>query len=465
MHTHSAETTVAARSADIPMTPPEVEAPEVSRSAGLFDQAQDVLAGGVSRNTLLRAPHPIYVERASGCRVTDVDGVERVDFANNMAALILGHAHPAIVAAVSAQLERGTAYTMATRIEIEYACQLRARAPGFEKLRFMNSGTEAVMAGLKAARAYTGRHKIAKIEGTYHGGYDYVEVSQAPAPSNWGPAERPASAPLSVATPASVLGEVVVLPYNDPESAVAVLDEHRGELACVVVDLMPHRLGLIPAREDYVTALREWTAADGAVLLFDEVITFRSEVGGMQARYGASPDLTAMGKIIGGGLPVGALAGSTEVMEVFAPGAGGPRLPQSGTFSANPLTLTAGAAAMRLYDAEAVDRLNRLGHQARRRIREAIAIAGVPASVTGTGSMFRLHMKPEPPADYRSSFPTPAEKKALVQFIDGLYDAGIVAIHTGAGALSTPMGEAEIDHLAEAVLSSLRKIETGLLVS
>ncbi len=463
MHTHGAEASDK-RSVGPAMagfgragTPHDVA--ETSRSARLFDQAQDVLAGGVSRNTLLRSPHPIYAERAGGCRVVDVDGVERVDFANNMAALIHGHAHPAIVAAVSAQLERGTAYTMATRVEIDFARQLRARAPGFEKMRFMNSGTEAVMAGIKAARAYTGRHKIAKIEGTYHGGYDYVEVSQAPKPSNWGPAQRPASAPLSVATPASVLAEVVVLPYNDPQAAVAVLDEHRDELACVVVDLMPHRLGLIPATESYVSALREWTQGEGALLLFDEVITFRCEVGGMQARYGARPDLTAMGKIIGGGLPVGALAGSAEVMEVFAPGAGGPRLPQSGTFSANPLTLTAGAAAIELYDAEAVARLNRLGHEARSRIREAIAIAGAAASVTGTGSMFRVHMRAEPPADYRSSYPTPAGTRALKQFIDGLYDAGIVAIHTGAGALSTPMGEAEIDRLAEAVLSSLRKVE------
>ncbi len=445
------------RSADVPMTPHET--PEVSRSARLFDQAQEVLAGGVSRNTLLRSPHPIYVARASGCRVVDVDGVERVDFANNMAALIHGHAHPAIVRAVSAQLERGTAYTMATEIEIEYARQLRVRAPGFEKMRFMNSGTEAVMAGLKASRAFTGRHKIAKIEGTYHGGYDYVEVSQAPAPHNWGPAARPASVPLAKGAPPNVLSEVVVLPYNDPEAAVAVLDEHRGELACVVIDLMPHRLGLIPAKEAYVTALRDWTLADGALLLFDEVITFRGEVGGMQERYAAWPDLTAMGKIVGGGLPVGALAGSAEVMEVFAPGTGGPRLPQSGTFSANPLTLTAGAAAMELYDAEAVARLNRLGRRARHQIREAIAVAGAAASVTGTGSMFRVHMKPEPPLDYRSSYPTPEQGVALRRFIDGLYDAGIVAIHTGAGALSTPMGEAEVDHLAEAVLSSLRAVE------
>ena len=428
-----------------------------AKSAELFDQAREVLAGGVSRNTLLRAPHPIYAERAKGCRIVDVDGVERLDFANNMAALIHGHAHPAIVEAVRAQLERGTAYAMATRAEIELARQLRERAPGFCKMRFMNSGTEAVMAGIKAARAYTGRPKIAKIEGTYHGAYDYVEVSQAPAPSDWGPADRPASVPLAAGTPESVLREVVVLPYNDPQAALAVLDQHRGEIACVVVDLMPHRVGLIPAREAYVTALRDWTRADGALLLFDEVITFRTEVGGMQERYGARPDLTALGKIIGGGLPVGALAGSAEVMDVFSPGAGGPRVPQSGTFSANPLTVAAGVAAMKLYDAEAVARLNRLASLARDRVEEAITAAGAPASVTGTGSMLRVHMKPEPPTDYRSSYPTAEESRALKRFVDGLYDAGILAIHTGAFALSTPMGEAEIDRLAEAVLSSLRR--------
>ncbi len=465
MHAHSAETTVKGsvcppsaepRTADIPMTS-GAQPPEHSTSARLFDQAREVLAGGVSRNTLLRKPHPIYVERAGGCRIVDVDGVERIDFANNMAALIHGHAHPAIVAAITAQVQRGTAYTMATRIEIDYARQLRARVPGFERMRFMNSGTEAVMAGLKASRAYTGRHKIAKIEGSYHGGYDYAEVSQEPAPHNWGSAERPASVALGKGAPPGVVEEVVILPFNDPENAVAILDQHRGEIACVLLDLMPHRLGLIPAKAAFVDALREWTEGDGALLMLDEVITLRTELGGMQARYGVTPDLTAMGKIIGGGLPVGALAGRAEVMDVFSTLKGAPRLPQSGTFSANPLTLTAGAAAMKLYDEEAVDRLNRLGSLARSRIREAITVADFPATVTGTGSMFRIHMKAEAPADYRSSFPTPEEKQTLTQFISGLYDAGIVAIHTGAGALSTPMGEAEIDQLAEAVLSSLRK--------
>ena len=433
------------------------------RSAELYQKARKFLAGGVSRNTLLRQPHPLYVATAGGCRIVDVDGVERLDFANNMAALIHGHAHPAIVEAVTTQLRQGTAFTMATEVEIDYARHLCGRSPGFEKVRFVNSGTEAVMAAVKAARAFTGRARIAKVEGTYHGAYDYVEVSQAPTPQSWGDPGRPASVPLAEGTPEGVLRDVVVLPFNDPDAAVHILNEHRGEIACVLLDLMPHRLGLVPAEPAFVQALRDWTLEDGALLLFDEVITLRTEFGGMQARYEASPDLTAMGKIIGGGLPVGALAGRDEVMGVFrSEGGRPPRLPHSGTFSANPTTMAAGLAAMRLYDAEAVARLNRLGRRARQEIETAISVAGAPACVTGTGSMFRVHLRSTPPRDYRSSFPSPAQADALKAFVDGIYDAGIVMIHTGTGALSTPMGEAEIDRLAEAVLASLRRIEARL---
>jgi len=434
------------------------------RSAELFREAQKYIAGGVSRNTLLRAPHPIYAVSGRGSHIIDVEGVERVDFSNNMAALIHGHAHPAIVAAVGRQVKCGTAFTLATEVEIDFARHLCGRSPAFQKIRFVNSGTEAVMAALKAARALTGRTRVAKVEGSYHGSYDYAEVSQAPAPANWGRPERPESVALAAGTPAGVLQDVVVLPFNDPEDAIATLDEHRGEIACVLMDLMPHRVGLVPAEVAFVRALRDWTRDNDALLVFDEVITFRSEVGGMQARYPISPDLTALGKVIGGGLPVGALAGRDEVMSVFSSqGPARPRLPHSGTFSANPLTMTAGLTAMQLYDEDAVARLNRLGDLARARVAEAIAASGAPASVTGTGSLFRIHLRSTPPRDYRSSFLSPGELKALSHFIDGLYDAGIVMIHTGTGVLSTPMEEVEIDHLAEAVEVVLRSVKERLL--
>ncbi len=436
-----------------------------TRSSELFRQAQEVLPGGVSRNTLLRSSHPLYVTAGSGCRVTDVDGVERIDFANNMASLIHGHAHPAIIEAVTAQLQCGTAFTMATEAEILFARHLCSRSSAFDKVRFMNSGTEAIMAALKAARAFTSRPKIAKVEGSYHGAYDYAEVSQAPNPDCWGQRDRPVSVPLARGTPEGVLQDVVVLPFNNPEAALALLDQHGKEIACVLLDPLPHRVGLIPVNIAFVQALRDWTERNGALLVFDEVITFRTEFGGMQARYGVQPDLTAMGKIIGGGFPVGALAGKEAVMEVFVAGNKGLRLPHSGTFSANPVTMTAGRKAMELFDKAAVVRLNRLGDLARESIGEAISLADVPASVTGAGSLFRIHLKSDPPEDYRSSFPTAQEQRALNRFIDELYDAGIMLIHTGAGALSTPMGEAEIDRLAAAVLSSLRPVKELLRTS
>ena len=167
---------------------------------------------------MLRSPHPLYVDRASGCRVTDIEGVEHIDFANNMASLIHGHCHPEIVEAVTEQVSKGTAFTLATEVEIEYAEYLCSRNPGFERIRFVNSGTEAVMGVIKAARAATGRPKIAKIEGSYHGPYDFAEVSQTADPTNWGREERPESVPVAFGTPKSVLQDVVVLPFNDPEA-------------------------------------------------------------------------------------------------------------------------------------------------------------------------------------------------------------------------------------------------------
>lgn len=434
-------------------------APVCPKSAALFERAQKILPGGVSRNTLLRGAHPLYVSHGKGCRVVDVDGVERIDFANNVASLVHGHAFDPVVDAVSEQLRRGTAFTMATEAEVLFAEGLCGRSPAFDKIRFVNSGTEAVMAGIKAARAFTGRPKIAKVEGSYHGAYDYAEVSQAPTPENWGGFDHPNPVPLAQGTPAGVLEDVLILPFNDPEQAIAVLDECADQVACVLIDPIPHRVGMVPVEAEFLRALRTWTTENDALLMFDEVITFRSEVGGMQARFDILVDLTAMGKVIGGGFPVGALAGRNEVMDVFVKGEKGLRLPHSGTFSANPITMTAGWVAMECFDEEAVRRLNSLGDYARAQISESINIAGVPACVTGTGSLFRVHLKPEPPRNYREAHLSVKGEKALSALIDALYDNGIMMIHTCAGALSTPMGHAEVDRLAEALLISLRSIK------
>ncbi len=429
-----------------------------SRSAELYERALQVLPGGVSRNTVLRSPHPTYVAAASGCRVTDIDGVTRIDFANNMASLIHGHADPEIVAAVTEQLSRGTAFTLATEVEVRFAEHLCGRSPSFDRIRFVNSGTEAIMVALKAARAFTGRPKIAKAEGAYHGAYDYAEVSQSPDPSNWGDADRPRGVPLVHGTPESAVRDVVVIPFNDADRAIAILQEQAGDLACVLLDLMPHRVGLAPADPAFVTAIADWARDHGVLLVLDEVITFRSEYGGLQQRYGIHPDLTAMGKMIGGGFPVGAVAGRAEVMDVLNPRAAKLLFPHSGTFSANPISLTAGLVAMRKFDEAAVTRLNRLTARAMDGIAAAIRDTGARACVTGTGSMFRVHMKPEVPRDYREAFTTPQEKARLAVLLEHLFQAGFLMINTCSATLSTPMTEGEIDALVAAMATGFERV-------
>lgn len=429
-----------------------------SRSAELYERALKVLPGGVSRNTILRDPHPVYVASARGCRVTDIDGVTRIDFANNMASLVHGHSCPEIVAAVTEQLVCGTAFTLGTEVEVRYAEHMCSRTPGFDRVRFVNSGTEAVMVALKAARAFTGRPKIAKCEGAYHGLYDYVEVSQDSGPDNWGPIDRPNSVPLVHGTPPGAIDATVVIPFNDTARTLKLLDEHRDSLACVLLDLMPHRAGLVPASAEYIREVRAWTQRHGVLLALDEVITYRSEYGGLQTRYGVTPDLTAMGKMIGGGFPIGGVAGRADVMDVLNPRAKKLLFPHAGTFSGNPISLTAGLIAMEKFDRAAITRLNGLADRARRGIDHAIRETGIAACLTGAGSMFRVHMKSAAPTNHRESYPNPAEAKRMKMLLADLFDRGFVLINSGSSVLSTPMGEAEIDGLIDAMHAAFERI-------
>ncbi len=429
-----------------------------SRSAELFERAKKVMPGGVSRNTVLRAPYPPYVAYGHGCHVTDIDGVTRIDFSGNMASLIHGNAYPPIVEAVKAQMERGSAFMMATEAEVLHAEHMCSRSAGFERIRFVNSGTEAVMAALKTARAFTGRPKIAKAEGAYHGGYDYAEASQAPTPATWGSVDHPNTVALTHGSPQSALQDVVILPFNDVDRSIAILDAHKHDLACVLLDLMPHRVGMNPAAPAFVQAVREWTAANGSLFVADEVITYRTEVGGLQSRYGVLADLTCMGKVIGGGFPVGALAGRADVMDVMNPGAAKVLYPLSGTFSANPITMTAGRIAMEHFDAKAVAKVNALGDRARAGIEAAIARTGVSASVAGGGSMFRVHMKASVPQNYREAFATPAEAKALKTLLDHLFEEGFLLIGTGTCMINTAMGNDEIDSLVASIEAGFKRV-------
>ena len=429
-----------------------------SRSAELFERARRVLPGGVSRNTVLRQPHPAYAAHGEGCRLTDLDGVTRIDFSNNMASLIHGHAYPPIVEAVSEQVKRGTAYMMATELEVVYAEHLCSRNPGFEKLRFVNSGTEAIMVAIKAARAFTGRPRIAKVEGAYHGGYDYAEVSQTPNPGNWGSVDHPNNVPVVHGTPNSALDDVVIIPFNDVERALSILDEHAEDLAGVLLDLMPHRVGLNPVEPEFLEAIRDWTRRNGSLLVLDEVITFRSTHGGLQMRFGVQADLTAMGKMIGGGFPVGAVAGRADVMDLMDPSGDKYLFPHSGTFSANPISMAAGLAAMRDFDEPAVERLNALTERASRGIADAARSTGARACVTGGGSILRVHMKEHAPRNFREAFLSPDENARLKALLDHLFESGFIMINTCTAMMSTPMTEQEIDSLVAACGAGFEKI-------
>jgi len=432
-----------------------------SSSQRLYDRALSSLPGGNSRTTVFMKPYPIYAARGEGCRVFDVDGNTFIDCINNFTSQIHGHAHPALIAAATRQLALGSAFGLPTESEIELAELIAARLPSVDQVRFANSGTEAVMMALKAARAFTGRPKIAKCEGAYHGSYDYAEVSLDPTPEAWG-----RNAPVSVAyakgTPDNVLADVVTIPFNDTEAAVSLIREHGAELACVLVDPMPNRAGLAPAAHAYLEALRKVTREVGALLIFDEVITFRLGFRGAQGLWKIAPDLTALGKIIGGGFPVGAIGGRRDVMAVFDPRAGKPALPHGGTFSANPVTMRAGLAAMELLDDAAFARLDAMGTAVRAGIDRAFRRHGVPGRTVGLGSLLKIHFADREIRDYRSAYLTDEEARRQTVFNRALLNRGVLAAGYGLMALSTPMTDADIDAIVEAVSGALAEVASSL---
>jgi len=426
----------------------------------IYNRACNVLTGGVSRNTIFREPHPYYVATAKGSYITDIEGVERIDFANNMASLIHGHSHPDIVNAVTGQLQNGTAFTMGTEAEVAFAELMIKRSNTFERMRFVNSGTEAVMTMIKTSRVYTNKSKIAKAEGAYHGTYDYAEMSQTSNPNNWGDLNKPNTNPVVEGTPQGAIDDVIIFPYNDIERTINILDQHANEIACVLIDPVPHRIGLFPATNEFIEAIYKWTRKNNAILAFDEVVTYRVNYAGAQANYTVKPDLTALGKIIGGGFPIGALAGKSEIMEVLDPRGKILRHPHSGTFSANPISTTAGRVAMELFDETAVKSLNDLTKKAKHQIEESIKIADVPVSITGEGSMFRLHFQANAPTTYREAYQNKETKDLMNKLIDYLFlKENIIMINTCACMFATTLTQKEIDRLSEALLNGFKLIK------
>jgi glutamate-1-semialdehyde 2,1-aminomutase len=427
----------------------------VSRSRQLHEAALTVLPGGTSRAVHQTHPHPLYAREGRGCEITDVDGNRYLDFYNNASSLVHGHAHAATMAAIVEQSRLGTAFSLPVERQIELASILCDRIPSAEQVRFVNSGSEAVLLAIRAARALTGRPMIAKFEGLYHGCADAVEMSVDPDPQVWGRREAPTTVPQTRGTPPGVVDSVMVLPFNDVDAAEAILRAHADELAAVIIDVLPMRLGVTAATSEWLTRVRRVTAETGVLLISDEVVTFRLAYGGPQALLGFDADLTVLGKMIGGGLPVGAVLGPRDIMQAFDGSTARPAVPNAGTFNANPMTLAAGTATLTGLPASEIQRINELGDTLRRRADSAFAQVGLAAHTTGTGSLFGVHMTDRRFRDYReywhASLGDPDIRRRQRELYDRLLDRGVLFSTAGVGSVSTAMTENEIETFVAAL--------------
>jgi len=370
----------------------------VTGSDDLFERAQRLMPGGV--NSPVRAFRgvggaPFFVARGDGARVFDVDGRSYVDFLGSWGPLILGHAAPAVVEALTEAVRRGTSYGAPTPGEVEMADLIGRAVPSMEMVRLVSSGTEAGMSAIRLARGATGRDFIIKFDGCYHGHADSLLVKAGSGGATFG-------VPDSLGVPPALAALTLTVPFNDLDAVRRQLEAHPEQVAAVIVEPVAGNMGVVPPAPGFLAGLRDLTARHGSLLIFDEVITgFRVAWGGAQARYGVRPDLTCLGKIIGGGLPVGAYGGSRRLMERVSPLGG---VYQAGTLSGNPLAVAAGLATLRaLQTPGTYERLEALGARVERDVVEAARAAGVPVTVNRVGSMLTVFFTDGPVTDYSSA--------------------------------------------------------------
>lgn len=400
---------------------------KTTKSQAALNSAAKVLPGGDTRITTFFYPYPVFLDRGGGCRVTDVDGNEYIDFNNCYTALIHGYAYPPIVEAIKEVIGRfGTSVGTPTTLITEWAETLCRRVDSVEKVRFCNSGTEAGMMAIRTARAFTGRNKILMIEGGYNGAYDTVI--------------HPSNAP---GLPKSVEADQLNIPFNDKKAAENGIQKYKDQLACLIIEGMMGATGQIPPKDGYLEHLWKLTQENGVLMILDEVQNFRLDYGGIQHMYGIKPDLTMFGKIIGGGFPVGAWGGREDIMEMFDPTKGGPRLFHGGTSTANPMVATAGKIMLENLTIEEIARINELGKSLATGIRNVFIKLKLKAQVTGIGSLQKLHFTPEPVVDFKTAQTNRKELLHLVHL--GLLERGVLLPRSGLFALSTPMTEREID--------------------
>jgi glutamate-1-semialdehyde 2,1-aminomutase len=422
----------------------------VSESQKLFTAAQRVIPGGV--NSPVRAfrgvgGEPFFVARAEGARLWDVDGRSYLDYVGSWGPLLLGHAAPEVVEAVAAAAARGTSYGAPTAGEVELAEAIVRAYPSIEMVRLVSSGTEAAMSAIRVARGATGRDVFVKFDGGYHGHADSLLVRAGSGGATF-------SIPDSRGVPAALAALTLTVPFNDADAVRALFDRRGAEIAAVIVEPVAGNMGVVPPAPGFLESLREVTTRHGAVLIFDEVITgFRVAYGGAQALYGVRPDLTCLGKIIGGGLPVGAYGGRADLMREVAPLGG---VYQAGTLSGNPLAVAAGLATIRALGASSVyERLDALG----RRLADGLAAgarrAGVPLTVNRVGSMLTGFFCDGPVTDYASA--KRADTQRYARFFHAMRERGVYLAPSQfeAAFVSLAHGEADIDATLKAAADAV----------
>ncbi|MCC6179787.1 MAG: glutamate-1-semialdehyde 2,1-aminomutase [Chloroflexi bacterium] len=426
---------------------------QTTRSAELFERAQHVLPGGV--NSPVRAfkavgGSPVFIKRGSGCYVEDVDGNRYIDYLGSWGPLILGHAAPPVVEAVREAAAEGTSFGMPTEREVLLGEMIAEAFPSMELTRLVSSGTEAAMSAIRVARAFTGRSKVVKFDGCYHGHSDGLLVQAGSGALTFG-------APDSPGVPEAIARETVSLPYNDLGPLAAAFDRYGADIAAVIVEPIAGNMGVVPPAPGFLQGLRDVTQRHGALLIFDEVITgFRVAYGGAQRMFGVRPDLTCLGKILGGGLPLGAYGGRRDVMEQISPL--GPTY-QAGTLSGNPLATAAGLAMLRTLRAtDPYASLERRGAALEAGLVDAAERAGVPLTVSRVGSMLTAFFTAGPVTDYVSA--RRADTARYARFFRGMLDRGVYLAPSQfeAAFVSTAHGDAEIERSGAAARATLEAL-------
>ncbi|MDH5507187.1 MAG: glutamate-1-semialdehyde 2,1-aminomutase [Anaerolineae bacterium] len=423
---------------------------DIPKSIEQFNRAQAILPGGVSspvRAFRAVGGQPLFIDRGAGPYLYDTDGNRYIDYVLSWGPLVLGHAHPQVVAALQAAAEKGASFGAPSPLEIELAELVQSLMPNLEMLRFVNSGTEATMSAIRLARAFTGRTKLIKFEGCYHGHADMLLVQAGSGVATLG-------LPDSPGVPAATVQDTLVARYNDLDSVAALFDAYPGEIAAIIIEPVAGNMGVVPPADGFLQGLRDLTSQHGALLIFDEVMTgFRVHLGGAQTLYGITPDLTTLGKVIGGGLPVGAYGGRKDIMALVAPS--GP-VYQAGTLSGNPLAMTAGIATLQLLRQPGEwDKLEQAAAALSTGLAAAAQAAAVPVQQTRVGSMSSLFFTQQPVRDWDSV--KTCDTARFAKYFQAMLAQGVYLAPSQfeAGFVSTAHDEAVIAATVEAAEKAL----------